>query len=293
MRRHSAGAALQGALLAVGIAVAGLAWAGPVPPAVAATPTELAAQLVEAERALRAEATSAEAAAVYGHRQQRIYRALIHDPTTLAAVRAALPPDIGEIVDTNVFATQQIAGTVTRARRTVPAWRIVAPAPAEELQSLYRAAESEYGVPWHVLAAIHLVETRMGRLRGTSPAGARGPMQFIPETWARFGEGSIESNADSIRAAARHLVAHGAPANTRKALWHYNPTDKYGNAVLGYSSLMADQAGAYTGYYHWQVYYRTVRGVLWLPEGYEETAPVAVDAWCARPEATCGEPAKN
>ena len=68
-----------------------------------------------------------------------------------------------------------------------------------------------------MLAGIHLVETRMGRLRGTSPAGAKGPMQFIPETWARFGQGDIESNRDAIRAAARHLVAHGAPDRMRKA----------------------------------------------------------------------------
>ena len=94
----------------------------------------------------------------------------------------------------------------------MPAWRVAAAAPPEVLLELYKAAETEFGVPWHVLAAIHLVETRMGRLRGTSPAGAKGPMQFIPETWARFGEGDIESNADAIRAAARHLVAHGAPA---------------------------------------------------------------------------------
>jgi len=263
--------------------------AGPQPPAVADTPAALAAQLTQAERILRSDGVTAAVQKEEGHRQQRIYRVLIHDSTKAEQVAAVLPEDVRAIYDTNLFATRRIAATVTRARRTVPAWRIAAAAAPDQLLALYRSAEAEFGVPWHVLAAIHLVETRMGRLRGTSSAGAKGPMQFIPETWDRFGEGDIESNQDAIRAAARHLVAHGAPENLRKALWHYNPTDAYGDAVLGYSRLMADDARAFHGYYHWQVYYRTTRGILWLPEGYSETAPVPVDTWCARAEATCAE----
>ena len=45
----------------------------------------------------------------------------------------------------------------------------------------------EFGIDWTYLASIHLVETRMGRIRGTSVAGAQGPMQFIPATWASYG----------------------------------------------------------------------------------------------------------
>jgi len=262
--------------------------AGPVPPSYSEEVPLMAGELATAERLIRVADTPPAELAVQGHRQQRIYRVLIHDPDRAAKVLAALPDDVRPTVETNLFSTRRIAATVTKARRTVPAWRIAPAAPPDELLALYKAADAEFGVPWHVLAAIHLVETRMGRLRGTSPAGARGPMQFIPETWARFGEGDIESNRDAIRAAARHLVAHGAPANTRKALWHYNPTDAYGDAVLGYSGLMEADPRAFYGYYHWQVYYRTVRGVLWLPEGYSETQSLPVDTWCARPEATCG-----
>ncbi len=264
------------------------AWAGPVPPAISTTPESLAAELSAAERAISSPDTPADRLAEAGHRQQRIYRAMMENPALAEQVVAAMPTDLQAVATVNWKSTGRIAATVTKARSTVPAWRIVAPAPADELLGLYREAEAEFGVPWHVLAAIHLVETRMGRLRGTSPAGAQGPMQFIPETWARFGQGDIESNRDAIRAAARHLVAHGAPANTRKALWHYNPTDAYGDAVLGYSSQMAANPRSYYGYYHWEVYYRTVRGTLWLPVGYAETSPVPVSTWCARPESTCG-----
>ena len=42
---------------------------------------------------------------------------------------------------------------------------------------------------WEVLAAIMLVETRMGRIHSRSSAGAQGPMQFLPATWEAYGLG--------------------------------------------------------------------------------------------------------
>jgi hypothetical protein len=61
-------------------------------------------------------------------------------------------------------------------------------------------------VPWEFLAAIHLVETRMGRIRGTSSAGSQGPMQFLPSTWKRCGRGGdIQATGDAS------LAAHSSP----------------------------------------------------------------------------------
>ena len=68
----------------------------------------------------------------------------------------------------------------TKLSSTLPAWRIVRPEPADELLDAYRDAEAEFGIPWKYLAAINLVETGIGRIRGTSIAGAQGPMQFMP-----------------------------------------------------------------------------------------------------------------
>ena len=123
-------------------------------------------------------------------------------------------------------------------------------------------------MPWPYLAAVHFVETRMGRIRGESSAGAQGPMQFLPKTWAAYGEGDINSNKDSIRTAARYLKRNGAPADMRNALWNYNHSYLYVDAVTIYAEQMRENERAYFGYYHWQVYYRTTNGDVLLPEGY-------------------------
>jgi len=251
------------------------------------SPAEVAARLAAAEQQIRDPAASATDAAEAGHLAQVTYRAMVVDPTLRAAVLAAVPAETRPVVDTNLAATQSIMGTVGRKRTHVPAWRIAPAAPAEELQAHYQAAEEAFGVPWEILAAINLVETRMGRLRGVSTANARGPMQFIPETWARFGEGDIEDSRDAIFAAARHLKHHGAPERIDKALWHYNPTDRYVKAVRGYASLIEADPLAYRGYYGWQVYYTTVRGYIHLPEGYALDAPEPVGPWCDAAPGRC------
>lgn len=109
----------------------------------------------------------------------------------------------------------------------------------------------------------------MGRIRGTSVAGAQGPMQFLPSTWSRYGGGGdIDSNRDSILAAARMLAANGAPGDMAAALFRYNPSRHYVVAITAYASVMRAEERAYRGYYHWQVYYRMPDGDRLLPVGY-------------------------
>ena len=238
------------------------------PPAVAADPIAIAVQLANAEAAIRDQRVTGAELAWTGHLQQRIYRTLSARPELKAGVFTALPPTVLPAATANFDATADLRATVVPRTELPTAWRIVEPAPADELLRYYKEAEVEFGVPWYYLASIHLVETRMGRIRGVSVAGAQGPMQFMPGTWAAYGEGDVNSNRDSIRAAARYLKANRAPADMPNALFRYNNSQRYVRAVTAYAEVMHAEPDAYRGYYHWQVYYLTVSGDVLLPVGF-------------------------
>ncbi|MEV4418353.1 lytic murein transglycosylase [Patulibacter sp. NPDC049589] len=107
------------------------------------------------------------------------------------------------------------------------------------LLPIYRAAGDRYGIPWQVLAAINVVETDLGRNPSVSSAGAQGWMQFMPSTWKTYGVDAVghgyrdpQNPADAIFAAARYLRASGGGADLRKAIFSYNHSDEYVEAVL-------------------------------------------------------------
>jgi Transglycosylase SLT domain len=232
-----------------------------------ATPAaRLAAQISAAETAIRDPATPSSRLPALGRAQQRAYRAIIRRPGLLPEVLPLLPPALRQVARANVVAGSELR-KLSRPRPRLPRWRIVAPVPAATLLADYRAAEAELGVPWQYLAAIHLVETRVGRIRGVSTAGARGPMQFLPPTWRRYGGGGdINASRDAVFAAARLLRANGAPGDMAAALYAYNHSRRYVRAVTAYAEQIRRDQRAFLGYYHWQVYY----GDTLLPEGYPE-----------------------
>ncbi|MEX2394326.1 MAG: lytic transglycosylase domain-containing protein [Actinomycetota bacterium] len=201
---------------------------------------------------------------------QAAYRQLVRTPEWREAVYAVLPGDLRGSVRDNVTAGEELR-KLTAPREELPPWKIVAPPPADELRELYDAASTEFGVDWTYLAAIHLVETRMGRIRGLSTAGAEGPMQFLPSTWEHYGEGDINDPKDAIRAAARYLVAHGAPSNMDNALFAYNHSDHYVTAVKLYAKQMRSREAAYEAFHAWDVYYRTTKGDALLYVGWANT----------------------
>ena len=204
------------------------------------------------------------------HLQQVAYRALVNQPDRKAAVFALLDPPLRAIAEANVTAGGKLRSMIKTPKTSLPPWRIVAPAPADELLGYYKEAEAATGVPWHYLASINLVETRMGRIRGDSDAGAQGPMQFLPSTWTQYGNGGdINSNRDAIMAAARLLKRNGAPGDMRNAIFNYNHDTRYVDAVLAYGDRMASDERALLGYHGWQVYYVTTNGDVWLAEGYD------------------------
>ncbi len=249
-------------------------------------PAAIASQLAAAELALRSADTPAALLGELGHRQQVIYRRLAADPPLAARVRAFLPVRWQGVMDRHLAARREFLAMHRGGRRpsVVPAWRIIPPEPAADLLRYYREASVATGIPWEVLAAINLVETGMGRIDGVSVADARGPMQFLPTTWAQpgIGKGDIRDPEDAIHAAARYLVRRGGLRDIRRGLWGYNNSRHYVRAVLLYAELLRMDPQAFTGLYHWEIHYASAAGDLWLPVGYNQPRPLPVATYLER-----------
>jgi len=177
---------------------------------------EVVEVLTRVERGLRRDGVPDDEVARLGWEQHLAYAVLAQRPEWHGEAFGALEPDIAATARANVEAGTQLSG-LAEPQPDLPAWRIRAPLPVATLLAYYEEGQRASNVPWPYLAAIHFVETRMGRIVGTSTAGAQGPMQFIPETWAAFGEGDIYDDRDAILAAARYLASRGAPDDMRRA----------------------------------------------------------------------------
>jgi hypothetical protein len=126
--------------------------------------------------------------------------------------------------------------------------------PSNYLQ-LFQESAAQYcpGLSWTVLAAIGQIESGDGQNVGPSTAGALGPMQFLPSTWATWGiDGFGDTGApdimnpfDAVPSAARLLCADGAAtgsAGLRSAIFSYNHATWYVDEVL---SLAGEYAREY------------------------------------------------
>jgi hypothetical protein len=238
-------------------------------PEIANDPAGLTEQLKAAEALIRDTKATAEQLAWAGHLEQLCISRIGDFPDWKDQVLAGLPPEAKASVTGSLLASKELramhAGPIPK---NLPDWHIVAPPPIEELMSYYKEAETKFGVPWYFLASINLIETRMGRIRGDSVAGAQGPMQFIPSTWAAYGQGDVNSYHDSILAAGRYLKAAGAPGDMDRAIFAYNHDTRYVAAVKAYGEVMHADPLAYRGYYGWQVYYPTKDGAILMPPGW-------------------------
>jgi hypothetical protein len=250
-------------------------------PPLASNPAQLADDLVADERALRDPSTPEPALAAAAHREQAAYRAIGRHPDWDATTRPRIPGELLDVYDRNVDARRQLEA-MANAKDTLPAWRIDPPGPADELIGYYHAAEAESGVGWNYLAAINLVETRFGSINGVSTAGAEGPMQFLPSTFAGYGQGGdVHSPHDSILAAGRYLAANGFGSDRDHAIYQYNHSRNYVQAVDQYAALIASDPAAFPTFYRWDVYYVTTAGDVLLPIGYAATSPIPVGDYLA------------
>ena len=119
-----------------------------------------------------------------------------------------------------------------------------------------QAAATCPGLPWTILAAIGTVESDNGQSTlpgvdaGTNRAGAQGPMQFEPATFAAYDEPvppggaappSPYDPADAVYAAARLLCANGAAggADPAGAVYAYDHSTSYVAQVLALAQSFA------------------------------------------------------
>jgi soluble lytic murein transglycosylase-like protein len=129
------------------------------------------------------------------------------------------------------------------------------------LRGFYDEGERRFGIPWNVLAAVNLVETNFNRNRNVSTSGAQGPMQFLPATWRAYGLGGrIRDPHDAILGAANYLRASGGRSNLRRALFAYNHSPLYVDAVLRLAGRIRKGDRTYVTLWAWQVFQRTPQG---------------------------------
>jgi membrane-bound lytic murein transglycosylase B len=79
--------------------------------------------------------------------------------------------------------------------------------------------------------------------------------------WKAYGlGGNVRDPHDAILGAANYLAANGAARDERDALYHYNRSTLYVDAVLHYAHRIAHVPDAFAEYYAWAVYVKTPSG---------------------------------
>jgi membrane-bound lytic murein transglycosylase B len=193
------------------------------------------------------------AVTMYALYQQRVLRLLAREDRLAARVvqrDPAVRDDVAAHRD-----LRRLTAPTTRTLRTGPA------APPRQLLRWYREAQRRFGIRWQLLAAVNFVETAFGKVRASSSAGAQGPMQFMAATWRAYGlGGDVHRPRDAILGAANYLAANGGAREEARALYHYNPSQLYVDAVRRYARRIAADPHAFYRYYAWQVFVRTPSG---------------------------------
>ena len=148
-----------------------------------------------------------------------------------------------------------IAAALGGIRQMEPSATALADIPPDYL-ALYQQAATQFAIPWQLLAAVGRVESDHGRNPASwepNAAGAVGPMQFEPATFAAYNWASgspnpnIDDPRDAIFAAAAMLVANNGRVDPRGALYAYNHADWYVNEVLSWAAVYSSESNGASG----------------------------------------------
>ena len=197
------------------------------------------------------------------------------------AARPRIPAELLDTLDRNVDARRAL-NAITPARTTLPAWRIVPPAPADQLLGF--SSPSRGGNRCHVELSGRDQSCRnaSGKHRRRQHRGRAGTHAVPARHVRRYGQGGdIHSPHDSIIAAGRYLAANNFVNDRDHAIYRYNHASDYVRAVNQYAALIGGDPAAFAGYYRWDVYCRTTAGDVLLPIGYVATAPIPVADYVA------------
>jgi len=190
---------------------------------------------------------------------QRAYRQLARHPSLARRTLAQLPARLRRHASESVTALHDLMRLTPPSHRRT--FKTGQPAPPARLLTFYHQAQRRFHVAWNVLASVNFVETDFNRIRSSSSAGAQGPMQFMRSTWREYGlGGNLHDPHDAVLGAANYLHRSGAPRSYRRALYSYNPSPLYVDAVLRYARRMKSDRRAFYGYFAWQVFVRTPSG---------------------------------
>ncbi|HUS43963.1 MAG TPA: lytic transglycosylase domain-containing protein [Ilumatobacteraceae bacterium] len=240
---------------------------------------EFAARLSSSHAAIVDTTATDDERAAAGVDYQLVLRQLANsadlDDAVLSRLEPSAAPAVERIVRARQFLQQRSASRPPQPLPDeLPAWTVDEPEPIDALLAHYAEAEQLTGIAWYWLAAIHLQETRMGRIQGVSSAGAVGPMQFLPTTWTTCCAGDPTVPRDAIIGAATYLAQSGGPDDMNAAVYQYNPNDGYVAVVTAYAESLRDEPELYAGYHAFQVFFGSSAGTIRLPIGYSESAPI-------------------
>lgn len=191
---------------------------------------------------------------------QRILRYAARHPKVATKAFAKLPRTLAAQSKDEAEAIRELLA-LARPIKGSATFKVQPPLPAADLLRHFKKAERRFGVEWEVLAAVMLAETKFGRVKSASHAGAQGPMQFMPATWKAYGlGGDIQNPRDAVMGAANYLRATGAPGDYQRALHAYNPSQAYVDAILLHARQIKRDVRNYYVYYNWQVFVLTTDG---------------------------------